>query len=235
MRHLLTLAAAGFAACVAAPTPAAAAVTTCAPTAPYYANYQYSLAYQVRAIWKYNGYPAGCGSSSENSSTQPAGVSADNGVFTNDYPILRELQLGITDLPGNGGQQHLVIFSATDFGGAAIGRSFETLFPHSNEAALIAALRFLAGDTGIEGDPDALNSFAEGDARNGTFGDAAFALGDPFDAIAFSDGQLIGTGTSSARLAGAVPEPASWALMVLGLGGVGAALRRRRGLRPRFA
>jgi hypothetical protein len=31
-----------------------------------------------------------------------------------------------------------------------------------------------------------------------------------------------------AQLSGAVPEPTSWALMILGFGGVGAALRRRR-------
>ena len=30
-------------------------------------------------------------------------------------------------------------------------------------------------------------------------------------------------------LAGSVPEPASWALMLIGLGGLGAALRSRRG------
>ncbi len=32
----------------------------------------------------------------------------------------------------------------------------------------------------------------------------------------------------STGVAGAVPEPATWAMMILGLGGVGAAMRRRR-------
>ena len=31
-----------------------------------------------------------------------------------------------------------------------------------------------------------------------------------------------------AAVAGAVPEPATWAMMILGFGGVGATLRRRR-------
>jgi hypothetical protein len=35
---------------------------------------------------------------------------------------------------------------------------------------------------------------------------------------------------TSAALPGAVPEPASWALMIVGFGGVGAALRRRRSM-----
>ncbi len=38
----------------------------------------------------------------------------------------------------------------------------------------------------------------------------------------------VGTGAESPRLAGAVPEPAAWTLMILGFGAAGAALRRRR-------
>ena len=37
------------------------------------------------------------------------------------------------------------------------------------------------------------------------------------------------TATFGPVAAGAVPEPASWALMILGFGGLGAALRRHRG------
>jgi hypothetical protein len=36
-------------------------------------------------------------------------------------------------------------------------------------------------------------------------------------------------------LTGAVPEPATWGMMVLGFGLVGAAARRRRGVRVRYA
>ena len=50
---------------------------------------------------------------------------------------------------------------------------------------------------------------------------------DPGDgSIKFSDG---GTFTLSGA-AGAVPEPATWALMLLGFGGIGVAMRRRRQL-----
>jgi len=46
-------------------------------------------------------------------------------------------------------------------------------------------------------------------------------------------GALINTGRIGATIQGGVPEPASWALMILGFGGVGAALRSRR--RPALA
>jgi hypothetical protein len=41
-------------------------------------------------------------------------------------------------------------------------------------------------------------------------------------------GALINTGRVGATLQGGIPEPASWALMILGFGGVGAVLRTRR-------
>jgi hypothetical protein len=41
-------------------------------------------------------------------------------------------------------------------------------------------------------------------------------------------GLLINTGRVGATIQGGVPEPASWALMILGFGGVGAVLRTRR-------
>ena len=40
------------------------------------------------------------------------------------------------------------------------------------------------------------------------------------------------SGTISFELASAMPEPASWALMIMGFGGAGAALRRRRHMAP---
>jgi hypothetical protein len=46
-------------------------------------------------------------------------------------------------------------------------------------------------------------------------------------------GALINTGRIGASIQGGVPEPASWALMILGFGGVGAVLRTRR--RPALA
>ena len=64
-----------------------------------------------------------------------------------------------------------------------------------------------------------------------TFGSTAF---DGYTSTAVkSNGTAIGQPTSNVGpvgvpIAAAVPEPASWALMILGFGGVGALMRRRR-------
>ncbi|THD61087.1 MAG: PEP-CTERM sorting domain-containing protein [Phenylobacterium sp.] len=130
--------------------------------------------------------------------------------------------LGVTsDLPGDApGQQHVVVFSNDTFAANATGIDFDTIFPTTDEETLINDLA-----TDNTGD---LNTFfnsyeAQGTSPNGSM---TFNVGDSFTAIAFSDGQIIGTG-SSALVAG-VPEPASWALMIVGLGGMGAMLRTRR-------
>ena len=59
-----------------------------------------------------------------------------------------------------------------------------------------------------------------GSPSNPTFLTGAFTLINPF----FGNGQL----TISPVAAAAVPEPASWGMMILGLGGVGFAMRRRQ-------
>lgn len=48
------------------------------------------------------------------------------------------------------------------------------------------------------------------------------------ESVFLRNGSITCTGPSCTITTGGVPEPASWAMMILGLGGVGAALRRRR-------
>jgi hypothetical protein len=130
--------------------------------------------------------------------------------------------LGVTsDLPGDAdGQKHLVVFTNDAFAQSAQNIAFGTLFPEVDEDTLINDL--ITSDN--IGD---ISDFAVKYAVNaGPNGSIAFNIGDHFTAVAFSDGQIIGTGTSV--LIGGVPEPEAWALMVLGFGGVGAALRTRR-------
>ncbi|MFI4964707.1 MAG: PEPxxWA-CTERM sorting domain-containing protein [Caulobacterales bacterium] len=50
----------------------------------------------------------------------------------------------------------------------------------------------------------------------------------------FSTGRIATVASLSIAQAGAVPEPASWALMLIGFGGLGAVLRQQRA-RPQFA
>lgn len=101
--------------------------------------------------------------------------------------------------------------------------------------------------SGSGNDPTGTITFAAltGDVILGVhFGDAGTGLGDrtifyrfnfasPTTSIAlntqgFSDAILV-------RGTGAVPEPATWAMMLLGFGGIGFAMRRRRLTRPQLA
>jgi len=69
------------------------------------------------------------------------------------------------------------------------------------------------------------------DANNGTtFGDSVFP---GFGTLADSDtsnagGHVWAIFTLSAGVAGGVPEPSTWAMMLLGFGGIGLAMRRKR-------
>jgi len=209
---------------------AAPAHATCGAGSPYLLNYAFDMDYEVTAIAKYNQYLPDCGDGISNSNTAPVGNSLLTDVFAKHDPVGRSLLMGIaTDLPGDAqGQQHLVLFTNDAWASSAQSLAFGTLFPTANEAALIAALASLQAGSGSDDDYGLLFDFASNVAQFGPNGDAAFLFGDSFTAIAFSDGLIIGTGTSfTTAVANAVPEPASWAMMILGLGAVGVTARRR--------
>lgn len=214
-------------------TPTAA--QQCDTTAPYLANYQFDQVHEVTAIAKYNATT--CGSGISNSDTAPVGPSLLTDIFAKNEPVTRALLFGIaTDLPGDPeGQQHLVLFTNDLFALRARNIAFGTLFPTSNEAALIAALTSLASGDGSGEDYGLLAGFAENAALSGPNGDAGFGLGDSFSAVAFSDGRIIGTGLFFGTAVGSVPEPATWALLILGFGATGAAMRRRGAVRTALA
>ena len=105
---------------------------------------------------------------------------------------------------------------------------------------------FILVSTFRTGDPSAghLDLSAIGGAGNSSidfsmgltvsiYGDGSPGGGDPGYASGIGD-LITGGGTrigiSGAGIPGGIPEPAAWALMILGFGGVGATLRRRRGL-----
>jgi hypothetical protein len=88
----------------------------------------------------------------------------------------------------------------------------------------------------IDFDPDTGNASNQ-DFRNILFNNGA--LNNAVLTVGFSDGvtlsQTLGDGAPQASYhftgsTAAVPEPATWALMIMGFGGAGATLRRRRGL-----
>lgn len=209
---------------------AAPAMAACGTGSPYLLNYSFDMSHRVTAIAKYNQYLPDCGDGIANSDTVDTGTSTLTDVFAKRDPIGRTLLLGIaTDLPGDPeGQDHLVLFTNDAWAASANHIAFGTLLPGVNEASLIAALNSLQAGTGNDADYSLLFDFAQNAAQFGPNHDAAFTFGSSFTAIAFSDGQIIGTGQSFLTPApNAVPEPAAWALMIGGLGLVGAMSRKR--------
>ena len=151
-------------------------------------------------------------------------TAADTGSPGFVYTPGETFLLGVASLSGDPSQQDLVLFTNDAFASSAVGVAFDTLFPDTDEATLISDLV----NTDNPGD---LFNFGSGDALTGTDGSIFFTPGDSFTAVAFSDGQIIGTGTSSFVTA-SVPEPAGWAVMLAGLAGLaglGGVTRARRG------
>jgi len=156
--------------------------------------------------------------------TAPAGnVSTtiiDPYVETN--PTTGVFILGLTSLAP--GQTDLVLFTNNSFAASAIGKSWSTLFPNTSEANLISDLEnwILPNLYPL---PSSVNNdfigFATGDAASPT--NISFPLPSTFSGVAFSGGTAFGGGMASA-----VPEPSTWAMMLLGFAGIGFMACRRK-------
>lgn len=221
--HLLfALALAGTAAAV----PAQASIS-------YFTNYDVESIYTVDNIAIFERWSNG--GSITNSFHVPDGTSTITNPFLQTNSLESAFLLGVAyDLPGDpAGQKHLVVFANDNWALGAQGIAFGTLFPSTLEANLITALENIGGASTDEGVIDwsyeVLGSFSSGEADSGPGGSIAFAWTDSFSLVAFSEGTLIGSGKSYATFAAPVPEPASWAMMIAGLGLVGATMRRRAG------
>jgi len=157
-------------------------------------------------------------------------------------PPLQGLLLGLTkDLPNDPpGQEHVVLFMNDLAAANATHIAWGTLFPGTSESQLIGAIRdYTAGlpfeKPVMQAASASLGAFIGGDAQNGNLGingepgSAFFEIGGTFTVMAWSEGTVIGTGTSMS--VAAVPEPQTYALMLIGLVLTAAGARRMAGAR----
>jgi hypothetical protein len=137
---------------------------------------------------------------------------------TPQHPLLDTLAIGWT----TGG--HLVVLG--NFAPSQIGLSYSALFPNAIEEIEILTDLQSIFNPNAPYNPDLIfdawtvdeEPFAQEAAALGLF----TPLGSPVDAVSFSDGQLIGTGTVTA-----VPEPLTLSLFGFGVAGAIAARRRK--------
>jgi len=170
----------------------------------------------------------------------PTGNSTISDPFERDEQTDYTFLIGLTrDLPFDApGQEHVVLFTNTAWAQSAQGIAWGTLFNTTLEDQLVDVLKTGFGqyygpnDPVLDGYIDDLYAFAQGDAAWGPNGEIGFAPGDEFSVIAFSDGSIIGSGVSSLVEVAPVPEPASWAMLIVGFGLVGGAMRRRYAVQP---
>lgn len=230
---------------------AAIAITAAAvpgvASAAYRQFYSATTPYDIDSIAIYQRNPTGGGLSNSYSISAPGAVFEDG--FDKIKPITSTYFLGISTLTGPVAaraedgeeppvvEEHLVIAFNTVFALSAIGNEFTSLFASTDdytytEASLIDALHVLTIPNIDVDDPDRLEAasdllfhFSDLVVDQG----AGFGSTDTFSLVAFSDGQDAGSGFSfTTQVADAIPEPATWALSILGFGGAGAVLRRRR-------
>lgn len=231
---------------------AAALAVVCALAAPgtasavgFFQNYQVNTDFSIYSMALYQQTATGSGITNSFSVSAPGEVVTD--PFLKLQPItatyfLAVSNLGVEPTFENDSEiqppKHLVLALDDVFALSAIGNEFSFVFANYTETSLIDALILLdTADLAI-GDPgrpaqlaakdaayDLLSNFS-GDLVNqgGTFGST-----DTFSMVSFSQGAAFGTsGSNSFTTEGPVPEPATWALMILGFGSAGAMLRRRR-------
>lgn len=126
---------------------------------------------------------------------------------------------GLPSDPAGPAINHLVVFG--NFSPAELALDYTALFPGISESAFINDLLTTPAATPL---PFAdYNTFTTDAMNDGLYG----GDGSPISVVAFSTGQVIGTGKMIITLPAQVPEPMTLALFSAGLTGV-AALRRRK-------
>jgi hypothetical protein len=218
-----------------------------ASAAGFFQNYQVNTDFDIYSIALYQGTsPTGVSGGLTNSFNigPPGGVITDPFLKLND--ITATYFLGVSNLGGEVTfendsetlpQKHLILALNNNFALGAIGQDFSALFTNYTETSLIDALVLLGtanlpdGDPGLQAQLDAkdaaynlLFSFSDVVVSQG----GAFGSVDNYSMVSFSTGASFGAQGNSFITPGPIPEPTTWALMILGFGSAGAMLRRRR-------
>jgi hypothetical protein len=135
------------------------------------------------------------------------------GLYPLNWVPTGEFAIGWLDyLPSDGAtpSDHVVLF--VNQGSIAPGQTWDTLFPDFAESDIIQELQGLAaGDPDASGNPILYDFEYEDLSPSMLFAPGGAA----FDAVAFSDSTIVGSGTST--LFPPVPEPSSWMTLLLGV------------------
>lgn len=175
-------------------------------------------------------------------STNSYAINAPGGTLTSGFPHDSSNPpewVSFTGVWQDGATDHLVIALNTAFANALLGANddFATTFAGFIEGDLIDALILLGTPDLDPGDPGYAAQMAAKDdafALTDAFtqelysqGGYIAANGGSFSLIAYSTPTLVGTGTANLSLV-AVPEPGTWAMLLIGFGIVGGTMRYRR-------
>lgn len=136
--------------------------------------------------------------------------------------------------------QHLVLAVSSAYAAGLVsgGQDFSAIFPAFDENSLINDLHTIGSNSSSSTDAQrnaAQSELFSFDTTIQSRGGLTPALGGPLTLLSFSGGTVVGQGTAAliplgggTPIAGAAPEVGTWAMMIVGLGAAGIALRRRR-------
>jgi len=132
--------------------------------------------------------------------------------------------LTVQDTPGQNGGSLITAISGT-YNGQAIQSLAPTGSYGNNDNLLFIGQNALLDGLGFtfNGAFGTRNIYSNG----GNFGEGGQGIG-----VGYRDYEIGDVTFSIAPVTGAVPEPATWALMLMGFGGIGLAMRRRQTATP---
>jgi hypothetical protein len=159
------------------------------------------------------GEHACCGYGFADSYSVPVGETVLSDGFTKTDEAAGAFLAGVTTEADS--SVGAVLFTSVAFATEYAGQPFSAAFSGLSESTLVGYLEDPNDNVGN------LFNFAD------TYGaELAFVPGQSFAEIQFSDGAVVGSGVSYEVTS--APEPAAWALMIVGMGAVGGTLRGRR-------